>query len=416
MKTTVHRRDDCRLCGQNKLDLVLNLGKTPLADAYLPTKEAAVALEQYPLNLYLCSSCGFVQLLDEIQPEGIYSDYIYRTTSSVGLGDHFFRYADTLISSLGVEPGKLVVDLGSNDGTLLKAFLRNDMNVLGVEPASKIAQEAVHEGIPTVCDFFSANLGPALCAEHGPAALITANNLVANIPDLNDFMQGIVALLDDEGVFVFESFYLVEQIRNMVFDFAYHEHLSYFTLTSLIPFFNKHGLEVFDAEAIPTKGGSLRYFVQHKGGKYEATRRMQELLDMEDAEEVATTECFRIWSKKINAAKYAVRSKLAEYRRTGLRIDGYGASATTTTLMHHFELHEFAEALYDENPDKQGLYSPGMGLPVLPPEKIVERNPDVIVLLAWRFAEIIHDKMAASFPDIRWLVPLPACHVIAEHG
>ncbi len=280
MSLKVYRRTSCRLCNGTNLQLALPLGRTPLADAYVSSPD--IVQETFPLDLYLCHDCGFVQLLDIVSPEGIYIDYIYETVSSLGLVEHFRRYAEQVIDQYQLSSGSLVVDLGSNDGTLLRPFKEQGMRVLGVDPAREIAGKATQSGIETLPIFFNAQTAHEIREKYGRAIIITCNNLFANVDDLDDMVEGIRYLLAPNGVFTFESFYLVDYIQNMVFDFAYHEHLSYFSVKPLLKFFQKHGMELIDAKRIPTKGGSLRYSVQMAGGPRTVEKSVADLEALEN--------------------------------------------------------------------------------------------------------------------------------------
>src|SRR5258708_8207313 len=281
MSTTVYQRTECRLCGDTKLTLALPLTPTPLADEYVSRRYLSKEQPRYPLDLYLCENCGFLQLLEIVEPEGIYVDYIYETKSSLVLREHFQNYADGVVRRIKPDLGSLVIDIGSNDGTLLKAFQAKGMKVLGIDPAREIARNATEEGVKTLPIFFTAETAQSLLNEYGAATILTCNNLFANVDHLDDMVAGIRTLLAANGVFIFESFYLLDYVRNMVFDFSYHEHLSYFSVNPLVRFFARHGLELIEAERVPTKGGSLRYTVQLAGGPRAVAPSVAELVELE---------------------------------------------------------------------------------------------------------------------------------------
>src|ERR1051326_1015695 len=265
-KANAYRRKTCRLCGSRDLQLVLQLKPSPLADAYVPANRLSEPQPTYPLDLFLCSDCGFSQLLDVVQPQAIYTDYIYETVSSLGLMEHFECYAREVLDKTGAKPGALVVDVGSNDGTLLKAFKARGMATLGVDPAREIARRATEAGVETWAEFMTPSLARRIKSERGPAAIVTANNVIANIDNLDQIAASIREVLAPDGVFVFESFYLGDLLRNMVFDFIYHEHISCFSVRPVELFFGRHGMELIDVDRVPTKGGSLRYTIQLQGG------------------------------------------------------------------------------------------------------------------------------------------------------
>lgn len=411
----VFRRNNCRLCGSNNFEFALKLSPTPLADSYIKKERLNEEQKLYPLDLMLCKKCGLSQILDVVNPEIIYRDYIYVTTSSMGLSDHFKGYAEHVIKKLGIKKESLVADIGSNDGTLLRHFKESGMKVLGIEPSVETAKHATEQGIETLPEFFSEVLSRKIVKEKGRVALVTINNLFANVDDLIDMTKGIRNILDDDGVFVFESFYLSDQIKNMVFDFTYHEHLSYFSLKPLKYFFEKYDLELFDVERVPTKGGSLRYFVQHKCGKKNRSHYVQELIDQEIELGLHDVDLFKKFEERINIQKKKSNDLLDSIKREGKTIAAFGGSATSTTLIYHFGLMDKIEFIVDDNPVKQNTFSPGCHIPVLPSKEIYNKKPDYILILAWRYFETII-KNNRKFIDQggQFIVPLPELKVISS--
>ena len=413
MAATHYRRDTCRLCGSRNLEIVLHYEPTPPADAYLPANQGHIVQESYPLDLYLCQDCGFSQLCDVLRADSIYVDYIYETKSSLGLVDHFRRYANSVLDRIQPPRGALVVDLGSNDGTLLRPFKERGMNVLGVDPAREIAHDATASGIETWPEFFTADLSRKIRKQRGGASIVTANNIYANVDELGEFTDNIRSLLGSDGVFIFESFYLGDLIENLVFDFIYHEHLSSFSVTPLAGFFRRHGMELIDAERVPTKGGSLRYTVQLEGGPRNVSKTVTDLLAEEEQRGLGRMETFRSFSTRIEAAKKELRNELDKLKREGKAIAGYGASATTTTLVYHFGLGDYLDYLVDEYDRKQNTLMPGLHLPVLAPEVLQKRKTDYVVILAWRYVQPILDKNRAFREQGgKFIVPLPKLQII----
>lgn len=413
MSMTHHRRDTCRLCGGRNLDVALKLAATPPADAYLPPDRGSEVQEVYPLDLYLCRDCGFAQLCDILRAEAIYIDYIYETKSSLGLAEHFRAYAESVVGRINPPKGAMVVDIGSNDGTLLRFFKERGMSVLGIDPAREIARDATLSGVETLAEFFTHELSAKIRRERGLAAIVTANNIFANVDNLDSLTEAIRELLAPDGVFVFESYYLGDLVANMVFDFIYHEHLSSFSVNPLVTFFRRHGMELIDVERVPTKGGSLRYTVQLAGGPRKTSSVVGEMVAEEKRRGLGLLETYRTFSKKIDTAKDRLIELLAKLKAEGKTMAGYGASATTTTLIYHFGLGEFLSYLVDEYPRKQNVLSPGLHLPVLAPQALVDRKTDYVVILAWRYVEPIVSKNS-TFLDQggHFIVPLPALQVI----
>ncbi len=413
MVDVIHRRSDCRGCGSRDLELMFSLKPSPIGDAYVSADKVNVPQPSYPIDLHICRQCGFAQILDVIDPEILYGEYIYVTGSSIGLPEHFLAYADGVIGRCGLAPGSLVVDIGSNDGTLLRCFKQKGMNVLGVEPASHIAAHATANGVKTLPRFFSPALAKEIVAASGPARVITSNNVFANLDDLTSWVAAIGELLARDGVYVFESFYLADVVKNMVFDFIYHEHLSAFSVKPIKLLFERAGLELVAVEHVETKGGSLRYFVQRPGGPLANDGSVAEFLAAEERMGLYRKETYAAFAEKIDRLKQKTREFLVNAKREGKSVAGFGASITGTTLIYHFEIGEYLDYLVDDNPAKQGRYSPGLHLPVYPTSALSERKPDYVLVLAWRFAGIFVEKNQAYLKSGGHVaVPVPEFRMI----
>jgi 2-polyprenyl-3-methyl-5-hydroxy-6-metoxy-1,4-benzoquinol methylase len=344
--------------------------------------------------------CSFVQLNVVVDPEVIYRDYIYVTTSSSGLDRHFSKYCKDVCDYLSYAKNKLVVDIGSNDGTLLKHFKQKKHRVVGVEPAIEISKKANEDGIETYPHFFDKDLAERMVSENGNANLITANNLFANIDDLHAFMQAADVLLSQDGVLVIESSYLYKMIKKMVFDFIYHEHISYLSATPLEAFMKSIDMHVIHIQEVPTKGGSLRYYCARLGSEWAVDASVEKIMESEHSEKQLRT-VFQQYSESIENQKMKLRSYLQAF--DGKKVVGYGASATSTTLISHFGLHEHLNYLVDDNPGKIDTYSPGYHIPVDSPEKLRQDPPDVLIILAWRFK----DEILRKIEDLSCGVVLP---------
>jgi SAM-dependent methyltransferase len=413
MSEIIHRRDTCRLCQSRNLELVFQLAPSPIGDAYVTADQRDVPQPLFPIDLYLCRDCGLAQLLDVIAPEVLYGDYIYVTSSSLGLGDHFRAYAQEVCDAVEPPPGSLVVDIGSNDGTLLGHFEDLGMRVIGVEPAEHIAQAATAAGRETVAGFFTPELAKHIRERHGRAAIVTANNVFANVDDLEPMMRGIRELLAEEGVFVCESYYVADVVRNMVFDFIYHEHISSFAVTPLHAFFQRMGMRLLDVTRVPTKGGSLRYTVGLANGPRQPSPRVAAMLEEEKKGGVCDPKTFRDFSKKIDQLRRGMLAHLDDFKSRGMSIAGFGASITATTLIYHFGIGGYLEYLIDDNPAKQGRFSPGLHLPVYPASALYDRKPDIVVVLAWRYAEpFIHKHRNYLANGGQFLIPVPEVRII----
>lgn len=412
----VTRRSACRLCSSPRLELALPMMPSAIGDHYVAAERLGERQDLFPLDLYLCLDCGHVQNLDVVDPEVLFREYHFYTSGSTGLVEHFRRYADEVVERFGVPAGGLAVEIGSNDGTLLKYFKARGLRVLGIDPAREIAALASREGIPTLPEFFTAALAERIAATHGNAEIVTANNVFAHADDLAGIVSGIRTLLSDSGVFVFEVSYLADIVDRFLFDTVYHEHVSYHSIAPLARFFERFGMELFDVGRNPSKGGSIRGFAQRRRA---GARAVQPLVVQLQQDEVARglgrPEIFRRYAQDIAARKQALLEMLDSARTRGKRVAGYGASTTVTTLLYQFELNDRLEFLVDDNPRKQGRYSPGAHLPVLPSDQLYVRKPELCVILAWNYAVPIiarHQKFIESGGC--FVVPLPGLSTFGE--
>jgi SAM-dependent methyltransferase len=416
-RPTVRRRTACRLCGGKQLSLALSLTPTPPANAFVPADALGVTQETYPLDVYFCEACTHLQLLDIVDPWLLFANYVYVSGTSPSFVRHFEKYSDNVAQLFGSLRNCLVLDVGSNDGTLLRAFKeRHGTSVLGVDPARNLADTATAAGIDTIGEFFTPALASKIAAEHGRAQVITANNVFAHVDDLGGVADAVQTLLTDDGVFVFEVSYLFDVVEKNLFDTIYHEHLSYHAVRPLIGFFERHGLELIDAQRVPTHGGSLRGFVQRAGGSRCRGSSIAAALSNEQQRGLGNLATYRDMAAKIARLRDELTALLRNLKSQGKSIAGFGAPAKATTLMYQFGLGpEVIEFIVDDSPLKQGLFTPGMHVPVLAPQAIEQRKPDYLVVLAWNFAESIIAK-SQSYLDRggRFIVPLPKVEVIAR--
>ena len=390
-----HRTPRCRLCAWEPLDLVLPLPATPVGDDYRLESQLAAAEPTFPLDLHLCPRCGLAQLVEVVEPEILYKNFIYRTAISLGLPEHFRQYAAETLARSGAGAGALAVDIGSNDGTLLRAFQDLGLRALGIEPAEAIAAGARAAGTETLTRYFSAELARQLRAERGPAAIVTINNTIANLDDLDDVISGIGELLAADGLGVLETGYLLGLLENGLFDNIYHEHLTYFALKPLLPFMARHGLQVVDAQRLASKGGSIRVFFQKAGGPRPVAPQVETILQAEALAGLHAREGFTRLDQRLEAATTALLGRLEQARAEGKRVAGYGASVGTTTFLHRFRAGGYLEFIADDNPDKHGRFSPGYHLPVLPSSALYSEKPDYVLILAWRYAQPIMQRHRA---------------------
>lgn len=376
----------CRLCHSRNMERVIKLASMPIGDAYL-AKEHIKKQDLFDMDLFLCKNCGLAQLPEVVRPDDIYRPYIYRTSDSKGLVEHFRKYIAAIFDKYTPPKGSLVIDIGSNDGTLLRFCKDRGMKVLGFDPATTIACEATASGVPTCPEFFCLDAAKKARQNHGQAYVITANNVFANIDNVDSFMLGVKELLLPDGVFVFETGYVLDLLQKTIFDNIYHEHLSYYSVKPLDQFFKRHDMRIIDVERINTKGGSIRCFVQHTSGSRQQSPNVNTIMKLEEDCGVQDSQTFNLFSENINLVKRQLLTFLKRLKNNKRKIAGYGASIGVTTILYNCELGEgFIDYLVDDNPGREGLYSPGYHIPVLSPKELYAKKPDYAVILAWQYA------------------------------
>lgn len=406
-------RETCRLCGSRHLERTLELTPTPPANAMVPEPLRSQVQQSYPLDVYFCQSCHHAQLLDIIHPSDLFEDYLYVSGTSPANVEHFRRYADEVLELAGLEVGDLVVEFGSNDGTMLRFFKDAGMRVLGLDPARSIAERATADGIETLPEFFTAELARHIRAAHGPAKVVCANNVCAHIDDLESAILAARDLLQPDGVFVFQVSYLLDVYEKTLFDTIYHEHVDYHRVGPLRQFFDRLGMQLWHTCRIDAQGGSLRGYVSQKGRGDVVRPSVTTMEAQERAAGLDTPEALRGFSRKIARAGVELKALLAGLKSRRYTIAGYGAPAKATTLMHHFRLgDDVIDYIVEDNPLKHGHFTPGLHIPVVPTETLYEKCPDYVVVLAWNFAESIISRHA-EFAEQggRFIIPLPVLSV-----
>jgi SAM-dependent methyltransferase len=402
----------CRSCDAPDLEVVLSLGRTPLANALLTREQLRLPESRYPLDLAFCSRCALVQITETVPPAELFGDYLYFSSYS----DTMLRHAQTLVERLAVERrltgAGLVIEIASNDGYLLQYYRQRGIPVLGIEPARNVARVAVERGVPTLCDFFGIELASRLRQRGQQADVLHAHNVLAHVADLNGVVQGMESVLKDDGVVVVEVPYVKDLLDHCEFDTIYHEHLCYFSLTALDSLFRRHGLVVQDVERSPIHGGSLRLFAG-KAATAKPSSTVAALLADEAAWGVRSVETYRRFGARVEALKSSLKSMLKGLKQRGGRIAAYGAAAKGSTLLNYAGIGlETLDFVVDRSPHKQGRFMPGVHLPIYPPERLLEEMPEHVLLLTWNFAdEILEQQAAYRKLGGRFIIPVPEVKV-----
>lgn len=406
--------DKCILCSSTNLMNLFQLRDSPLANEFVTGLDGFDHQEKFPLHLNKCSRCNHVQLGHAVSPNRMFSNYAYVSGTTKSFVKHFHDLADQLISRWDLKSSSYVVEIGSNDGTLLKHFMDCGIPVLGVDPAANIATMANESGVPTRNDYFTSEVASEIRIESGLADVIIANNVLAHTTLLGDIVTGVKDLLAPNGVLVFEVSYLLDVVQKLLFDTIYHEHVSYHSVKPLLLFFDHHGLELFEVEMIESHGGSIRVYVQHKNGPREIHRSIASAIKNEDSSLLHDVSTYTTMKRKIDDLNDRFRALLAQIKDSEHHICGFGAPAKATTLMNEFNLDSnLIEFIIDDSPLKQGLFTPGLHIPIYPRNFLSERPPSHIVIFAWNFAQsITADLKGLLGDDVTYIIPLPELKVI----
>lgn len=404
-------RIKCRICGNPNLEPVLSLGRTPLANSLLTEKELKQAEKTYPLDLVFCSHCSLVQITETIDPEELFSHYLYFSSFSDTMISHAAQLAQRLITQRQLNSSSLVVEIASNDGYLLKNYVTRGIPVLGIEPARNIAAIANENGVRTRSDFFNLSLAKQLTEQGYKADVIHAHNVLAHVADLGGVVSGIGTMLKETGIAVIEVPYVKNLIDHTEFDTIYHEHLCYFSLTSLDYLFQLYHLYVIDVERTPIHGGSLCVTLSHKD---ERSAPAAQLLAEEKQWGVDRLEFYAQFSKKVARLRQNLCDLITNIKSQGKTIAVYGASAKGSTLLNYFRLDQNSlDFVVDRSTVKQNLYTPGTHLPIYSPESLLEKQPDYVLLLTWNFAdEILKQQEAYRQKGGKFIIPIPEIVVV----
>ncbi len=404
----------CRLCGAELELTLVDLGMSPPSQSLLTAGSLGAMEKFYPLHVRACTRCWLVQLPKLVDPREIFTEYAYFSSYSSSWVEHARRYVEMIRARLDLRSDDLVVELASNDGYLLQHFVGTGIPILGIDPAANVVQAAAQRGVPTLVEFFGRETAARLAAEGRPASLIVGNNVLAQVPDLTDFIAGVALLLAREGTATFEFPHRLHLFDRVEYDTIYHEHYSYFSFTTLTEILGKELLSVYDVEQLPTHGGSLRIYVQHTAGPHKSTPAVQALMKLEETAGLRMPERFEQFSKDVKESKLALLELLISLQREGKRVVGYGAPAKANTLLNYCGIRtELLEYTVDRNPYKQGMYTPGTHIPIHPVERIKEDRPDFIVVLPWNLiGEIASELAFVSEWGAKLIVPIPRAAVI----
>ena len=405
----------CRFCAAPLSLTFADLGMSPPSNSYLKPERLGSMERFYPLHARVCESCFLVQLEEFEGPEEIFSDYAYFSSYSDSWLRHAENYAATVCERFQLHADSQIVEIASNDGYLLQYFLRRDMHVLGVEPAANVAAVAQGKGVPTSVAFFGAATAERLVGEGHQADLLIANNVLAHVPDLNDFVRGMRILLKPDGVITVEFPHLLELIRGHQFDTIYHEHFSYFSFSAAERVFAAHGITLFDVEELSTHGGSLRIYGRHAANTaLPVSERVHALRQRESAAGLDDMEIYRSFADLVKRTKRSLLKFLIDAQERGHSVVGYGAPAKGVTLLNYCGVRsDLLAYTVDRSPHKQGCFLPGVHIPVHPPEHIFQTKPDYVLILPWNLQDEIVEQMAGIRAwGGRFVVPLPEVRIL----
>jgi SAM-dependent methyltransferase len=400
----------CRFCGTSLRHRVVDLGMSPLCESFLRADQLNQMEPFYPLTVWVCEQCFLVQLEEYVTGEEIFSDYAYFSSFSDSWLNHSRRYVDQMIDRLHLTSNSHVVEVASNDGYLLQYFVQRGIPALGIEPAANVAKVAESKGVRTIVRFFGVDAARELVAAGEEADLVLGNNVLAQVPDLNDFVAGLKILLAPSGVVTIEFPHLLQTIEGNQFDQIYHEHFSYFSLYSVERILAAHGLRLFDVEELPTHGGSLRIFARHsEDGTKATTHRLVDLRAREEAAGIATLGYYKDFESRVRETKRKLLTFLIDAKSAGKRVVGYGAPGKGNTLLNYCGVRtDFLDFTVDRSPHKHEKFLPGTHIPILPPDRLWDARPDYVLILPWNLKNEIMDQLAGIREwGARFVVPIP---------
>jgi SAM-dependent methyltransferase len=411
-----NHRSGCRFCGHTLQHTFVDLGMSPLCESYVPIEQLNSMERFYPLHVYVCDNCFLVQLQQYVSAEEIFSEYAYFSSYSESWLRHASNYVEQITARFGFDQRSHVVELASNDGYLLQYFVKKGIPCLGIEPARNVARVAIEKGVPTVAKFFGEQTARELAAEGKFADLLLANNALAQVPDLNDFVKGMKILLAPGGVITVEFPHLMRLMEENQFDTIYHEHFSYFSFVASQKIFAAHGLTLFDVEELPTHGGSLRIYARHAQDRSKPVGpSVSELSRREIDAGLTDLATYSGFAERVKETKRKLLDFLIRVKREGKTVAGYGAPGKGNTLLNYCGIRtDFLDYTVDRNPFKQGKFLPGTHIPILHPDRIRETQPDYVLVLPWNLKNEIRQQLAyvAEWGG-KLVVPIPEVEILS---
>lgn len=405
---------NCRFCNYPLNHSFVDLGMSPFSNAYLKSDTIHKAEKFYPLHTYVCENCFLVQLEEFETPDQIFSDYAYFSSYSETWLRHAENYTELMIQIFGFNQNSQVIEIASNDGYLLQYFQKKGIPVLGIEPAANVAQVAKEKGIPSLVKFFGVSTAQELVSQGIQADLLLGNNVLAHVPNLNDFVAGIKIILKPDGILTMEFPHVLQLILQNQFDTIYHEHFSYFSFLTVEKVFADHGITLFDVEELPTHGGSLRIYGQHNQGKQQVHERVSFLKSKEREAGLDQLQTYLGFGEQVKATKRQLLRFLIDIKNQGKSVVGYGAPAKGNTLLNYCGMGtDLLDYTVDRSPYKQGLFLPGTHIPIYHPDKIMETQPDYLLILPWNLKDEIIEQMSFIRQwGGKFVVPIPKVEVI----
>lgn len=404
----------CRICKSPDLLEFLSLDAMPIPNGFIPKKDLDKQEFHFPLKTCLCTRCWLVQLTHVVPAEIMFRNYLYIPSTSSTVRDHFSSFASEVATAYEIGKKDLVIDIGSNDGTLLTSFAKSGARILGIDPAENIVKAANRAGIPTECAFFSEISAKEICRKHGPASVITATNVIAHIDDLHDVVRGVDALLSHTGVFVMEAPYLPDLLDGNEFDTIYHEHLSYFSITPLHRLFEMHNMHIIDVQKQQIHGGSVRVFVSRKAAPYAVHPRVHKIDVEEKVQGIRSKEPYFAFAVRVKKVRSDLLRLLRKLKKEGQTVAGYGAAAKGNVLLNYSKITpDLISFIVDSISYKQGKYTPGTHIPIYAESHLLKKMPDYTLILAWNFAdEIISKNAEYRARGGRFIIPVPYLRIV----